>query len=64
MRILKKRRSSWTISYAYFEGKESYLDILLCVFLRNGELLGHSPIRILNVQVTPFLQNTHRRMTK
>ena len=47
MRILKERRVTWTFSYAYFEGKESYLDILLYVFRRKGELLGHSPIRIL-----------------
>jgi hypothetical protein len=45
--ILKERRVTWTFSYAYFEGKESYLDILLCVFRRKGELLGHSPMRIL-----------------
>jgi hypothetical protein len=32
IRILKERRVTWTFSYAYFEGKESYLDILLCVF--------------------------------
>jgi hypothetical protein len=54
--FLKERRVTWTFSYAYFEGME---------------LLGHSPIPILkerrvteNIQVTPFLQNTHRRMTK
>jgi hypothetical protein len=44
---LKERRDTWTFSYAYFEGKESCFDILLYVFWRNGELLGHSPIRIL-----------------
>jgi hypothetical protein len=92
---------TWTFSYTYFERKDSYLDILLCVFWRKGELLGHSPMRILkerkgtwifsyayfegmellghSVQVTilsfktrigecpsnsPFLQNTHRRMSK
>jgi hypothetical protein len=49
-----KRRVTWTFSYAYFEGKKSYLDILLCVFWRKGELLGHSPIRILKEwRVTP-----------
>jgi hypothetical protein len=74
MRILKEWRVTWTFSYAYFEGKESYLDILLYVFSRKGELLGHSPIRILKERrVTwtgeypsnsPFLQNTHRRMSK
>ena len=40
-------RVTWTFYYTYFEGKESCLDILLCVFRKNGELLGHSPIRIL-----------------
>jgi hypothetical protein len=28
---LKERRVTWTFSYAYFEGMESYLDILLYV---------------------------------
>jgi hypothetical protein len=32
MRILKEWRVTWTFSYAYFEEKEIYLDILLCVF--------------------------------
>ena len=32
MLILKERRVTWTFSYAYFEGTESYLVILLCVF--------------------------------
>jgi hypothetical protein len=27
MPILKERRVTWTFSYTYFEGKESYLDI-------------------------------------
>jgi hypothetical protein len=47
MRILKERRITWTFSYTYFEGKENYLDILLYVFGRKRELLGHSPIGIL-----------------
>jgi hypothetical protein len=29
---LKERGVTWTFSYTYFEGKESYLDILLYVF--------------------------------
>jgi hypothetical protein len=36
MRIFKEGRVTWTFSHTYFEGKESYLDILLYVFLRNG----------------------------
>ena len=47
MRILKERIVTWTFSYAHFEGMESYLNILLCVFRRKGELFGHSPMRIL-----------------
>jgi hypothetical protein len=46
MRILKERRVTGTFSYTYLEGKESYLDILLYVSRRKGELLGHYPIRI------------------
>ena len=47
MRILKESRVTWIFSYTYFEGQESYLDILLNVSRRKGELLGHSPMRIL-----------------
>jgi hypothetical protein len=36
MRILQDNRVTWTFSYAYFEGTESYLDIFLYVFWRNG----------------------------
>jgi hypothetical protein len=54
MRILKERRVTWTFFYTYFERKESYLDILLCVFRRKGELLGHFPLKYVleNDQVT------------
>jgi hypothetical protein len=47
MRISKEWRVTWTFSYTYFEGKESYFDILLYVFRRDGELLGHYPMLIL-----------------
>jgi hypothetical protein len=47
MRISKEWRVTWTFSYTYFEGKESYFDILLYVFRRDGELLGHYPMRVL-----------------
>ena len=60
MRILKEWRVIWTFSYTYFEGKDSYLDILLYVLRRKGELLGHSPIRILKEwRVTWTFSNTH-----
>jgi hypothetical protein len=52
---MKEWRVTWTFSYAYFEGKESYFDILLYVFWRKGELLGLSvPSKYAyeNVQVT------------
>jgi hypothetical protein len=75
MRVLKEWIVTWTFSYTYFEGTESYLDILLCVFCRKGELLVHSLIRkvtLLSFKIrigecpsnSPFLQNTYRRMSK
>jgi hypothetical protein len=65
MRILKERRVTWTFSYAYFEGKESYLDILLYVLENVQVTLLSFKIRIGECPSnSPILQNTHRRMSE
>jgi hypothetical protein len=58
IRILNERRVTFTFSYAYLEREESYLDILLCVFLSFKIRIGECPSN------SPFLQNTHRRMSQ
>jgi hypothetical protein len=63
MRILKEWRVTWTFFYAYIEGKESYLDILL---YENVQVtLLYFKIRIGEyASNTPFLQNMYRRMSR